>query len=131
MEKRLRSEVEALQKERDELENTLASQQELLTQQRLSEVEDLKHKLEVRDKTLNSLKGTLADLSEKENIIVAKNETISALKKKCEALNEQLALLVREDMESEGKGEDTGERQKLAAETASDAVASAAAFDLM
>lgn len=129
MESRLRSEVETLQKERDELEDTLASQQELLTQQRLSEVEDLKNKLEVRDSTLLSLKGTLADLSEKESIIVAKNETITALKKQCETLNQQLSLMVKEDMDSDGQGEDNGERQKLAAETADDAIASAAAFD--
>ena len=128
MESRLRSEVETLQKERDELEDTLASQQELLTQQRLSEVEDLKNKLEVRDSTLTSLKGTLADLSEKESIIVAKNETIQALKKQCQQLNQQLSLMVKEDMDSDGQGEDNGERQKLAAETADDAIASAAAF---
>ena len=129
MESRLRSEVETLQKERDELEDTLASQQELLTQQRLGEVEDLKNKLEVRDSTLTSLKGTLADLSEKESIIVAKNETIQALKKQCEQLNQQLSLMVKEDMDSDGQGDGNGERQKLAAETADDAIASAAAFD--
>jgi len=131
MESRLRNEVESLQKERDELETTLVSQQELLRQQRLSEVEDLKNKLEVRDMTLTSLKGTLADLSEKESIIVAKNETITALKKQCETLNQQLALMVRDDMDSDGNGEDAEEQQRLAAASAGDAVASAAAFDLM
>jgi hypothetical protein len=51
------------------------------------------------------------------------------LKKQCETLNQQLSLMVKEDMDSDGQGEDNGERQKLAAEIADDAIASAAAFD--
>ena len=129
MESRLRGEVETLQKERDELETTLRSQQELLTNRRLEEVDDLKRKLEARDMSLTQLKQTLASLNEKELIITAKNEAIAALKKQNSELTQQIQVMTEDMSMSSGNanGEVSEEQQRIAG----DAVASAAAFDLM
>ena len=131
MESRLRKEITSLEEERAKLEASLSSQQELFAQERLSDVEDLQNKLEARDQTLSSLKSTLGELKEKENLLKCKEEHIDKLKKEVDVLSGQLSLMVRSDMDVDVNGEDAEEQQRRASVTAGDAVASAAAFNLM
>jgi len=131
MESRLRKEITSLEEERAKLETSLSSQQEIFAQERLSEVEDLQNKLEARDQTLRSLKSTLGELKEKENLLICKEEHIDKLKKEVDVLNGQLSLMVRSDMDVDVNGEDAEEQQRRASVTAGDAIASAAAFNLM
>ena len=79
--------------------------------------------------SLTQLKQTLASLNEKELIITAKNEAIAALKKQNSELTQQIQVMTEDMSMSSGNanGEVSEEQQRIAG----DAVASAAAFDLM
>ena len=125
-EERLREKIESLKQERSELENSLTNQKDLIKQERASELEDLHWRLEARERTINSMQGTMLELNEKVGLLQVKDEHIKKLKEDIARMKDDVAAPTSRVADL-SLPEDKGRREEVSA-TVGDALASASAF---